>query len=90
MAQILVAAERNIVRLIQVNLERQGYAVKTAYNEDQLRARLTAEPFDLVVTTFRVPVIVGRDPEVLQLTSLTAAGISEAVRQLLAKRRKRK
>lgn len=56
MARILaVDDEPNIVRLIQVNLERMGYTVETANNGIQALEKIRANRPDLVVSDVMMP-----------------------------------
>ena len=56
MARILaVDDEPNIVRLIQVNLERMGYQVETASNGVQALEKIRASRPDLVVSDVMMP-----------------------------------
>jgi len=83
MARILaVDDEPNIVRLIQVNLERMGYQVETANNGVQALEKIRASRPDLVVSDVMMPEMDGfellstirRDPalEDLPVIMLTA------------------
>jgi CheY-like chemotaxis protein len=50
MARVLVCDdERHILRLVQVNLERQAHEVSTCDNGVECLARLRREPFDVLV-----------------------------------------
>jgi two-component system alkaline phosphatase synthesis response regulator PhoP/two-component system response regulator VicR len=51
--------ERHIVRLIQVNLERQGYTVVTAYDGKEGLEKIRAEKPDLVVLDVMMPYMDG-------------------------------
>lgn len=51
--------ERHIVRLIQVNLERQGHAVTCTYNGIEAIDRLGRESYDLVLLDVVMPLIDG-------------------------------
>ena len=51
--------EKHIVRLIQVNLERQGYEVVTAYNGAEALAAVAAEKPDLIVLDVMMPEMTG-------------------------------
>lgn len=63
--------ERHIVRLIQVNLERQGYQVSTAYDGKEGLEKAKAEKPDLMVLDVMMPYMDGfevlknlkRDPD---------------------------
>lgn len=52
---LAVDDEPNIVRLIQVNLERQGYQVETANNGAQALAKIRASRPDLLVSDVMMP-----------------------------------
>ncbi|MFQ3668200.1 MAG: response regulator, partial [Fimbriimonadaceae bacterium] len=56
--------ERHIVRLIQVNLERQGYQVVTAFDGKEGLEKIKAEKPNLVVLDVMMPYMDGF--EVLQ------------------------
>ncbi|MDR3688496.1 MAG: response regulator [Fimbriimonas sp.] len=47
--------ERNIVRLIQVNLERQGHTVVTAFDGKEAMAKVVSEQPDLVLLDVMMP-----------------------------------
>jgi two-component system, OmpR family, alkaline phosphatase synthesis response regulator PhoP len=74
--------ERHIVRLIQVNLERQGYQVVTAFDGKEGLEKIRAEKPDLVVLDVMMPYMDGfevlktlrREPatETLPVIMLTA------------------
>src|SRR5438067_13637353 len=74
--------ERHIVRLIQVNLERQGYQVTTAFDGKEGLEKIRAERPDLVVLDVMMPYMDGfevlktirREPETesLPVIMLTA------------------
>jgi two-component system alkaline phosphatase synthesis response regulator PhoP/two-component system response regulator VicR len=51
--------EKNIVRLIQVNLERQGYEVVTAYNGREALEVVEREKPDLIVLDLMMPEMTG-------------------------------
>lgn len=51
--------EKNIVRLIQVNLERQGYEVVTAYNGRECLEKVASEHPDLIVLDLMMPEMTG-------------------------------
>lgn len=61
---LAVDDERSIVRLIQINLERQGFQVITAYDGKEALLKLEAEKPDLVVLDVMMPYMDGF--EVLQ------------------------
>ncbi|MFM7319983.1 MAG: response regulator transcription factor [Armatimonadota bacterium] len=79
---LVVDDEPNIVRLIQVNLERQGYQVDIANNGQQALERIRAAKPDLLVSDVMMPEMDGfellsnirRDPalEMLPVIMLTA------------------
>ena len=74
--------ERHIVRLIQVNLERQGYTVTTAFDGKEGLEKIRTEKPDLVVLDVMMPYMDGfevlktirREPETenLPVIMLTA------------------
>lgn len=51
--------EKHIVRLIQVNLERQGYEVITAYNGAECLEKVASEKPDLLVLDVMMPEMTG-------------------------------
>ncbi|MBS1705891.1 MAG: response regulator [Armatimonadetes bacterium] len=51
--------ERHIVRLIQVNLEKQGYQIVTAYDGKEGLEKIKAEKPDLVVLDVMMPYMDG-------------------------------
>jgi two-component system alkaline phosphatase synthesis response regulator PhoP/two-component system response regulator VicR len=51
--------EKNIVRLIQVNLEREGYEVVTAYNGRECLDMVASEHPDLIVLDLMMPEMTG-------------------------------
>jgi two-component system, OmpR family, alkaline phosphatase synthesis response regulator PhoP len=51
--------EKHIVRLIQVNLERQGYEVITAYNGAECLERVASDKPDLIVLDVMMPEMTG-------------------------------
>jgi DNA-binding response OmpR family regulator len=51
--------EKHIVRLIQVNLERQGYEVITAYNGKECLEKVETEHPDLIVLDVMMPEMTG-------------------------------
>ncbi len=60
--QVLICdGERRIVRLVQVNLERQGYTVTPAYVGRAAIALLERESFNLAVVGRDLPDMDGRD-----------------------------
>lgn len=52
---LVVDDERHIVRLVQVNLERQGYEVLTAYDGVECLEKAKAERPDLIVLDVMMP-----------------------------------
>lgn len=52
---LVVDDERHIVRLIQVNLERQGYNVVTAHDGKEALEKVASEKPDLVVLDVMMP-----------------------------------
>ena len=72
---LAVDDEPNIVRLIQVNLERHGYQVETANNGAQALAKIRANRPDLLVSDVMMPEMDGfellanvrRDPALMDL-----------------------
>ena len=61
---LAVDDERHIVRLVQVNLERQGYIVVTAFDGKEALEKVESEKPDLVVLDVMMPYMDGF--EVLQ------------------------
>ena len=61
---LAVDDERHIVRLVQVNLEKHGYEVVTAYDGKEALAKVESEKPDLVVLDVMMPFMDGI--EVLQ------------------------
>src|SRR5262245_34738892 len=58
--RILVADdERTIARLIQMNLERAGYAVETVFDGTEVLERVAAEPPDLLIMDVMMPYMDG-------------------------------
>lgn len=53
--------ELHIVRLIKVNLERQGHKVVTAASGPEALDKLLSEPFDLAVIDSDLPDMAGRE-----------------------------
>ncbi len=51
--------EKHIVRLIQVNLERQGYEVITAYNGAECLEKVAAEKPDMIILDVMMPEMTG-------------------------------
>ena len=72
---LVVDDEINIVRLIQVNLERHGYTVETAYNGAEALAKIKENRPDLLVSDVMMPEMDGfellanvrRDPMLMDL-----------------------
>ncbi|MFA0732276.1 MAG: hypothetical protein LKKZDAJK_000929 [Candidatus Fervidibacter sp.] len=72
---LVVDDERHIVRLVQVNLERQGYEVLTAYDGVECLEKAKAEKPDLIVLDVMMPRMDGfealqrlkSDPETSQI-----------------------
>jgi len=72
---LVVDDERHIVRLIQVNLERQGYHVVTAHDGKEALEKVASEKPDLVVLDVMMPYMDGfevlrhlrRNPETAEL-----------------------
>lgn len=72
---LVVDDERHIVRLVQVNLERQGYEVLTAYDGVECLEKAKAEKPDLIVLDVMMPRMDGfealqrlkTDPETRQI-----------------------
>lgn len=72
---LVVDDERHIVRLVQVNLERQGYEVLTAYDGVECLEKAKAEKPDLIVLDVMMPRMDGfealqrlkTDPETSQI-----------------------
>ena len=56
---LVVDDERHIVRLIQVNLERQGYDVTCAFDGRQAIGLLERQRFDRAVVDFMMPYLDG-------------------------------
>ena len=52
---LVVDDERHIVRLVQVNLERQGYEVLTAYDGVECLEKAKAEKPDLIILDVMMP-----------------------------------
>ena len=81
--------ERHIVRLIQVNLERQGYTVVTAYDGKEGLEKIKSEKPNLVVLDVMMPYMDGfevlknlrREPEFesLPVIMLTSPSISNCL-----------
>lgn len=58
---LIVEDEKSIVDILRFNLEREGYAVLTAYDgEDGLDKALTANP-DLILLDVMLPKMIGFD-----------------------------
>lgn len=72
---LVVDDERHIVRLIQVNLERQGYTIDTAFDGVEALVKMRADKPHLVVLDTLMPVVSGwevldamaRDPELCDI-----------------------
>ena len=58
---LAVDDERHIVRLVQVNLERAGYQVVTAFDGKEALQKVEAEQPDLVVLDVMMPYMTGLD-----------------------------
>jgi two-component system alkaline phosphatase synthesis response regulator PhoP/two-component system response regulator VicR len=56
---LVVDDERHIVRLVQVNLERAGYTVVTAYDGREALQKVDAEHPDLIVLDVMMPYMDG-------------------------------
>lgn len=56
---LAVDDERSIVRLVQVNLERQGYNVVTAFDGKQPLEKIAANPPDMVICDVMMPYMDG-------------------------------
>src|SRR2546425_9120634 len=56
---LLVEDEANMVRTLAKILERRGYAVDAAANGEEALRRLSAQPYDLVITDLNMPVMDG-------------------------------
>src|SRR5579871_1682795 len=56
---LAVDDERHIVRLVQVNLERQGYEVVTAYDGKEALEKVASENPDLIVLDVMMPYMDG-------------------------------
>ena len=73
--------EKHIVRLIQVNLERQGYAVFTAFDGEEALAKVRSEKPDLVILDVMMPKMSGlevlkiirSEPETKNLTVIVVS-----------------
>ncbi|HIE08638.1 MAG TPA: response regulator, partial [Armatimonadetes bacterium] len=52
---LVVDDEKHIVRLVQVNLERAGYEVITAYDGDEALKKVKEERPDLIVLDVMMP-----------------------------------
>jgi two-component system alkaline phosphatase synthesis response regulator PhoP len=61
MAKTILAVddEKSIVRLVQVNLERQGYNVLTAFDGRQALERIAADQPDMVICDVMMPYMDG-------------------------------
>lgn len=80
---LVVDDERHIVRLIQVNLERAGYQVATAFDGREGLKKITSEKPDLVVLDVMMPYLDGF--EVLKRMKADAATKDIPVIMLTAK-----
>ena len=80
---LAVDDERHIVRLVQVNLERQGYEVVTAYDGKEALEKVEAESPDLIVLDVMMPYMDGF--EVLQNLKRNASTRDIPVIMLTAK-----
>lgn len=56
---LVVDDERHIVRLVEVNLQREGFEVVVAYNGEEALAQVETEKPDLVVLDVMMPVMDG-------------------------------
>ncbi len=56
---LVVDDEKHIVRLIQVNLERQGYRIVTAFDGKEALEKIAEEKPDLMVTDVMMPLMDG-------------------------------
>ena len=56
---LAVDDERSIVRLVQINLERHGYRVVTAFDGREALAKIAEETPDMVVTDVMMPYVDG-------------------------------
>jgi len=80
---LVVDDERHIVRLIQVNLERAGYAVLTAFDGKEALKKVESDKPDLVVLDVMMPHMDGF--EVLKRLQANAATRTIPVVMLTAK-----
>lgn len=80
---LAVDDERHIVRLVQVNLEREGYTVVTAFDGKEALEKVEAEMPDLVVLDVMMPYMDGF--EVLQNLKKNASTRDIPVIMLTAK-----
>ncbi len=59
---LFIDDEVHLCRMIKLNLERSGaYEVTTAFSGEEGLEKAKAEPFDLVITDFRMPGINGKE-----------------------------
>ena len=59
---LLIDDEVNLCRMMKLNLERSGaYEVSTAFSGAEGLEKAKAEPFDLVITDFRMPGMNGKE-----------------------------
>lgn len=56
---LVVDDERSIVRLVQINLERRGYRVLTAFDGREALEKMAVETPDMVVTDVMMPYMDG-------------------------------
>ncbi len=80
---LAVDDERSIVRLVQINLERHGYRVVTAFDGREALAKIAEETPDMVVTDVMMPYVDGF--ELLRTLKKSAATRDLPVIMLTAK-----
>lgn len=56
---LCVDDEKNICRLLKVNLEAEGYSVDIAFNGEEALKRLKKKSYDLVITDLLMPKLDG-------------------------------